>query len=73
MNIKTIVRAGAAKDAVSFRKDRYHITTREPAQGGRANKAARSLLAAHLGIPEKSLSLLRGKDRPSKLFLKREA
>lgn len=72
MYIKATVRAGAAKDSVSFRKDRYHITTREPAEGGRANKAAASLLSAHLGISEKSLSLLRGKDRPSKLFLKRE-
>jgi uncharacterized protein YggU (UPF0235/DUF167 family) len=72
MHIKVTVKASAPKDSVLLRKNRYHITTREPAQGGRANQAAQDLLAYHLHLSRGSLSLVRGKDRPSKIFLMRE-
>jgi uncharacterized protein YggU (UPF0235/DUF167 family) len=69
MYIKATIQPDSRADSVSVKNGRYIIATREQAKEGRANAAARTLLARHLGIPEKSLSLLRGADKPSKLFL----
>jgi uncharacterized protein len=71
MYIKATVAAGKTKDSVTMRGDRYYISTREKAANGRATRAARLLLADHLGVAPSSLSLLRGATRPSKLFMLR--
>jgi uncharacterized protein YggU (UPF0235/DUF167 family) len=72
MYLKVTVKASAKTDSVSLKNDRYIISTREPAENGRANEAVHSLLATHLGVPRKMISLVRGADKPSKLFIKRE-
>ncbi len=73
MYIKVTVKAAARTDSVSEKNGRYIVSTREPAEQGMANKAAHALLARHLGVPEKSLALVRGADRPAKLFIMRDA
>ena len=69
--IKVTVKAASRKDSVSEKNGRFIVSTREPAEEGRANAAVRIILAAHLGVSEKSLSLVRGADKPSKLFILR--
>lgn len=71
MYIKATVKPGSKKDGVVIKNDRYIVSVREPAENGRANAAATAVLARHLGVPQKSLFLVRGADRPSKLFIKK--
>lgn len=72
MYLKVTVKASAKIDSVSLKNGRYVISTREPAEQGRANASAHALLAAYIGVPAKMIALVRGADKPSKLFLKRE-
>jgi uncharacterized protein YggU (UPF0235/DUF167 family) len=72
MYIKVTVKPYSKVDEITERNGRFIISTREPAENGRANAAAQTLLARHLGVLEKELALVRGSDKPSKLFLKRE-
>lgn len=72
MYIKVTVKASVRADSVILKNGRYVIATREPAENGRANAAVHTLLARHLNVPEKKLALVRGADRPSKLFVMRE-
>jgi len=53
--------------------DRYELWVREPAEGGRANKAVLALLAAHLGVPAGRLWLIKGAREPSKIVAVKEA
>jgi uncharacterized protein YggU (UPF0235/DUF167 family) len=69
--LKVTAKAGSKTDSVIQKNGRYIITTREPAENGRANESVHALLAAHLGIPKKMISLVRGADKPSKLFIQR--
>jgi uncharacterized protein YggU (UPF0235/DUF167 family) len=71
--IKVTAKAGSKKDEVAMKGDRYIVSVREPAENGRANAAIHSVLARHLSVPEKSLALVRGGDKPSKLFIKHHA
>lgn len=71
MYLKVTVRAGQREDAVELRGDRYVITTRARAERGLANEKAAVLLALYLGVEAKDLSLVKGADRPSKLFILR--
>lgn len=71
MYITVTVAAGSKKDSVVMNGKRYVVSTREPAENGRANDAALRLLAAHLEVPTGSLALVRGAHKPSKLFLLR--
>jgi len=72
MYLKVTVKPGSKTDSVTLQNGRYVISTREPAEEGRANVSAKALLAAYLHVPENKLSLIRGADKPGKLFLKRE-
>ena len=72
MYIKVTAKPGSRADSVVLKNDRYIISTREPAENGKANVAVHALLAKHLGVSKKSIALVRGADKPSKLFLKRE-
>lgn len=72
MHIKTTVTPNSSKESVVLEKDRYRIAVKAPARDGKANNAAKILLAKHLGISPTKLSLIRGADRPSKIFLRRE-
>ena len=71
--IKVTAKAGVKADSVIEKNGRYVISTREPASDGRANVAVHELLARHLGVPAKSLALVRGTDKPSKLFILRNS
>lgn len=51
--------------------DTFEVWVKAPAEQGRANEAVRALLAAHLGVAENKLSLIKGATSPSKIFLKR--
>ncbi len=69
MYIKVTAKAGSKKDAVSEKNGRYIVETRAKAKEGEANDAVLILLARHLGVATKQLSLVRGSDRPSKLYI----
>lgn len=72
MHIKATVAPESSKESVVFEKGRYRIAVKAPARDGKANEAAKRLLARHLGISPTKLSLIRGANRPSKIFLRRE-
>ena len=70
--LKVKVHAGEKKNAlVQKSPDTFEIWVKAPAQEGRANEAVRALLAAHLGVAENKLSLVKGATSPSKIFLQR--
>ena len=52
--------------------DKIEVWVKAPAEQGRANAAVRALLAAHLGLPENKLSLIKGATHPAKIFLVRD-
>ncbi len=47
--------------------DAYELFVREPAENGRANRAALALLAAELGIPAGRLMIIKGAHSPAKI------
>lgn len=51
--------------------DTFEIWVKAPAEQGRANAAVRTALAAHLGVAENRLSLIKGATSPAKIFLLR--
>lgn len=70
--IKVKVHAGEKKNRLEQKSpDSYEIWVKAPAEQGRANEAVRAVLAAHLGLPENKLSLIKGATSPAKIFLKR--
>ncbi len=71
--IKVTTKAGEKRTSIVMKGDRYIVSVREPAQDGRANVAVHTALAVHLGIAEKNLALVRGADKPSKLFIQHHA
>ena len=70
--LKIKVHAGEKKnELVEKSADTFEVWVKAPAEQGRANEAVRALLAAHLGVAENKLSLIKGATSPSKIFLKR--
>ena len=51
--------------------DTFEIWVKAPAERGLANAAVRVALAAHLGVAENKLSLIKGATSPAKIFLLR--
>ncbi len=51
--------------------DTFEIWVKAPAERGLANAAVRAVLAAHLGVAENKLSLIKGAASPAKIFLLR--
>lgn len=72
MFLKVTVEPGKKADSITMKNGRYMVSVREPAEGGRANSAVHNLLARHLGINPKMLSLFRGVNSPTKLFIRRD-
>ena len=72
MYIKVTVKPKSKVEGVFERNSRYVVSVREPNENGEANRAAHALLAKHLRVLPKNLALVRGKDRPAKLFMLRE-
>jgi uncharacterized protein (TIGR00251 family) len=61
---------GAKRDEISGPLgDRLKIRVSQPPEGGRANEAIRALLAEHLGVPVRSVTLASGASNPSKVFV----
>lgn len=70
--IKVKVHAGEKKNKlIQKAPDTFELWVKAPAEQGRANEAVRTLLAEHLNLPEKKLSLIKGATSPAKIFLKR--
>ena len=70
--LKVKVHAGEKKNALTQKAaDTFEIWVKAPAQEGRANEAVRALLAAHIGVAENKISLVKGATSPSKIFLQR--
>jgi hypothetical protein len=71
--LKVKVHAGEKKNQlVEKSPDTYEIWVKAPAEQGRANEAVRAVLAAHLGVAENRLSLIKGATSPAKIFLLRD-
>ena len=51
--------------------DTFEIWVKAPAERGLANAAVRAALAAHLGVAENKLSLIKGATSPAKIVLLR--
>ena len=51
--------------------DTFEIWVKAPAERGLANATVRAALAAHLGVAENKLSLIKGATSPAKIFLLR--
>lgn len=66
--IKIRVSAGAKNERIRSVGDRYEISVREKAEGGRANARALEVLAEELGIPRKRLRIVRGHRSPAKII-----
>ena len=70
--LKVKVHAGEKQNKlIEKAADSFEIWVKAPAEQGRANEAVRTLLAAHLGLAENKLSLIKGATSPAKIFLKR--
>jgi len=67
--LKLKVTAGARRQSIEEKASgMYAISVKEPAEENLANRAALLLLAQKLGLPSKSLRLVRGHRSPSKLI-----
>ena len=71
--IKVKVHADEKKNRLEqLAADKIEVWVKAPAEQGRANEAVRTLLAAHLNLPENKLSLIKGATSPAKIFLVRD-
>lgn len=71
--LKVKVHAGEKKEKLLQKTpDSFEIWVKAPAERGLANAAVRAALAAHLGVAENKLSLVKGAASPAKIFLLRE-
>lgn len=70
--LKVKVHAGEKKEKLLQKTpDSFEIWVKAPAERGLANAAVRAALAAHLGVAENKLSLVKGAASPAKIFLLR--
>lgn len=70
--LKVKVHAGEKKEKLLQKTpDSFEIWVKAPAERGLANAAVRAALAAHLGVAENQLSLVKGATSPAKIFLLR--
>ncbi len=68
--VKIKVKAKAKQNSIEDHgKDSFIISVKEPAENNRANKAACAILAAHLGVEEKKVVLVKGHTTPSKIAM----
>ena len=71
--LKVKAHAGEKKEKhLQKTPDSFEIWVKAPAERGLANAAVRAALAAHLGVAENKLSLVKGATSPAKIFLLRE-
>ena len=71
--LKVKVHAGEKKEKLLRKSaDTFEIWVKAPAERGLANAAVRTALAAHLGVAENKLSLIKGATSPAKIFLLRD-
>ena len=70
--LKVKVHGGEKKEKLLQKTpDSFEIWVKAPAERGLANAAVRAALAAHLGVAENKLSLVKGAASPAKIFLLR--
>ena len=71
--LKVKVHAGEKKEKLLQKSaDTFEIWVKAPAERGLANAAVRLALAAHFGVSENTLSLIKGATSPAKIFLLRD-
>ncbi len=68
MIISAKVIAGARSESVVLRDDVYVVRVRAIREDGKANEAARELLATHFSVPKASVQLVRGHTATRKVF-----
>ena len=73
MYLKLRVEAGAKENALTRKSpDTFIVRVREPAQNGRANRAALALVGRALGLDPGRLRLIKGAHSSSKIVEVRE-
>ncbi len=71
--LKVKVHAGEKKEKLLQKTpDSFEIWVKAPAERGLANAAVRAALAAHFGVLENKLSLIKGAASPAKIFILRD-
>jgi hypothetical protein len=66
--LKLKVHAGAKDNRLQQHgQERFEIWVKEPAEGGRANRAVLELLSRHLGVETGKLWLIKGAHSPAKI------
>jgi uncharacterized protein (TIGR00251 family) len=69
MLIKLRVHPGSKKNAVERKaEDRFEVWVKAPAERGRANEAALSLVGEALSVPATRIRLVKGAQSPSKII-----
>lgn len=69
MQISVRVKAGSKKEVVeALPNNRFKVSVKPKAQGGRANERTLELIAAHFKVSLKKVHLVRGRKTPSKIF-----
>ena len=66
--IKARVHPGSSKRTVQLKDDVYHIYTHARPVDGKANSEAVALLADYMGVPKRSVTIIRGEKSKSKVF-----
>ncbi len=66
---KMKVTADARRNALTVKSaDSFAVSVKEPAEDGRANRAALALLAAHLKTAPQALRIIKGAHQPAKII-----
>ncbi len=68
MIISVKIIAGARSESIVLRDEVYVIRVRAIREDGKANAAARELLATHFSVPTTSVELVRGHTATRKVF-----
>lgn len=67
MEIRVKITPNVKKEFVEVLPDgRYHVAVKADRKEGLANARMRMLLASHLGVPERSVTLIAGHTSPTK-------
>ncbi len=66
--LKVFVMPGAKRERVEEEGAALLITTKEPAEGNRANTRVREVVAEHLAVPLSHVRIVSGHHSPSKML-----
>lgn len=66
--VRAVVKAGAKRESVTRKGDRFAVSVREEAERNQANHRVRELLAREYGVRVNAVRIVSGHRAPSKLL-----